>query len=444
MSAVGYRDVLALVKGGGSAQEIDALLETQRAERKHNLAVPAVDWRVGLERRAGRIIADERNIIAVMRSAPELQGLVQFNEFAQRVEFSRSPVWRTEQGGGAWLDRDDTALTEWMQSYDIPARRAMIPDCIELAARENTVHPVCEYLDALKWDRNPRLAKWLISYLSAQDNESYLQLIGPKFLISAVARVMNPGCQVDHVLVLEGKQGAGKSQTARALAVKPAWFTDAMPDLHGKDAALQLCGRWFVELAELAALRRSEIEGVKAFITRPTDVFRPPYGRRPVAVPRQSVFIATTNETHYLRDPTGNRRFWPVSCGAIDIDSLERDRDQLYAEAVAAYRVGTAWHLIGGQAVLADAEQRERMMTTELETDVALYLNRQREHGQKEADVRAVLVEALGLEPDASDFTERSLRLGAQVASAMERAGWHKVRRLGRGENRRTVYRYQE
>jgi predicted P-loop ATPase len=240
--------------------------------------------------------------------------------------------------------------------------------------------------------------------------------------------------------VLEGAQGIGKSRTARALAKKLEWFTDDMPDIHSKDAALQLCGRWVIELAELAALRRSEIEGMKGFITRPTDVYRPPYARRAVGVPRQSVFIATTNELQYLRDPTGNRRFWPVPCGSIDLSALEKHVDQLWAEAVTLYRFKAEWHLTAEESALAGQEQRERVLVTELESDITEYLATMAAAGTTEISAKQVMVEALHVEPDKPDFAERAGRLGTQVASAIQRAGWAKVRTIGRGKDRRTLY----
>jgi predicted P-loop ATPase len=215
-----------------------------------------------------------------------------------------------------------------------------------------------------------------------------------------------------------------------------------MPDIHNKDAALQMRGRWIVELGELAAMRKAQIEGFKAFISRPVDVFRPPYGRRTVTAPRQSIFIATTNETEYLRDSTGNRRFWPVSCGHIRLDDLARDRDQLYAEAVAAFRAGELWYLSQSEAALAASEQEHRRLVTEIEASVSTYLEGLLALSVpvREISTRDVFVHALALSPDTPDFAERTVRLGTQVSDAMVRAGWRKVKRTGRGVNRRTIY----
>jgi putative DNA primase/helicase len=400
------------------------------------------DWRAALEKRNGRIVGDERNALLALRLAPELAGLVQFNEFALRVEFTRSPPWRELKQGATWTDDDDTAALAWLQSMGVEIRqRHIVGDAVAVIAKDHLRHPVREYMARLQWDCRPRLATWLFDYLGAGGNPAYLGAVGEKILISAIARIDKPGCQADHTLVLEGPQDLGKSRTVRALAMRPDWFTDDMPDIHSKDAALQLCGRWIVELAELAALRRAEIEGVKAFLTRPVDVFRPPYGRRTISVPRQCIFFATTNEVHYLRDPSGNRRFWPVSCQEIDLDALERDRDQLWAEAAVAYARGATWHLTAEETALAREEQSERMLVTELEADVGEYLAMIVSSGYREVSAKQVMIEALHLEPDKPDFAERAGRLGPHVAAAMQAAGWQKVRTSGRGAQRRTIYR---
>jgi putative DNA primase/helicase len=179
---------------------------------------------------------------------------------------------------------------------------------------------------------------------------------------------------------------------------------------------------------------------MKAYITRPVDVYRPPYARRAVAVPRQSAFVATTNETFYLRDSTGNRRFWPVRCGRIDVASLANTRDQMYAEAVAAYRLGEQWHLKGDEGMLAQDEQSARQLTTELEHQVNDYLDRMSEQGVTEVSMRAVLKDALGLETG-GDYIERAGRLGPQAAAAMARWGARRVKATGRGKNRSVIYR---
>ena len=271
-------------------------------------------WRARLRNTdKGKPLPDEANVDIALRHAPAIAGLVRYNAFSNRLELQRNPPWRDVRNGEQWSDRDDTALMQWMQREGIQIRSApSISRCVEAVARDAEFHPVRDYLKALSWDGTPRISGWLTRYLGAKGEEQYLAAIGRRWLISAVARVMRPGCQADHALVLEGLQGAGKSRTARALSVKAEWFADRLPDLHTADAAIQLAGVWVVELAELAAVRKAENEAVKAYLTRTHDNYRPPYGRYRVSVPRQCVFIGSTNESAYLTDRTGNRRFWPL------------------------------------------------------------------------------------------------------------------------------------
>jgi predicted P-loop ATPase len=402
------------------------------------------DWQSGLVKKGHKstIVGDERNVLRALRTAPELRGLVRHDEFALRNEFAKAPPWRDAEPGDAWTDDDDTALMAWLQDRGIAVRgKSLVADCVALVAKESRVHPVREYLDALTWDGNERIQWWLEIYLGADDDPDYLAAVGPAFLMSAVARAFEPGCQADSVLVLEGAQGAGKSRTARILAGPPEWFADNIGDLGNKDAAIQLSGKWIIELAELASVRRAEVEAVKSYISRTQDVYRPPYGRRAVTVPRQCVFIGTTNEREYLRDRTGNRRYWPVHCVEIDLGALERDRNQLWAEAVAWYRQGRPWHLTGDTAALACAAQDERVMQTELEAAVHEYLERIAAQGVAEITTREVFKWALNIDPAAHDYADKAVRLGAMVAGAMHSAGWQRVGTQGRGANRRKLYR---
>jgi predicted P-loop ATPase len=202
---------------------------------------------------------------------------------------------------------------------------------------------VLDYLDSLEWDGRVRLDAWVTKFLGAIDTP-YNAEIGRRALIAAVARVRSPGCKVDTVPIIEGGQGVGKSSAARVMF--DPWFSDDLADLGSKDAAMQTQGAWLIEISELDAMSRAEVSRTKAFITRTTDRFRPPYGSRIIESPRSCVFWGTTNSDRYLKDETGGRRFWPIAAGKIDLTGLRQERDLLWAEANQLFERGVGWWIV--------------------------------------------------------------------------------------------------
>ncbi len=305
----------------------------------------------------GRILPVLANAIAAIRHAPEWRGVLAFNEFGFGTVVLKPVPWGIVPKG-EWTDYEDRLAADWLQRQGILVSVEVAGQAVQTAARDRPFHPVRAYLKALRWDGVERVNRWLAAYLGAVETE-YVRAVGSRWLVSAVARIFRPGAKADCCLILEGPQGIRKSTALRTLAGE--YFTDELADLGSKDAAMQTRGVWIIELSELDSLSHSEVARIKAFMSRTTDRFRPPYGMRLVESPRQCVFAGTVNHSTYLRDETGGRRFWPVACGRIDADALARDRDQLWAEAKARFEAGSVWWLDTAELIqLASDQQVDR------------------------------------------------------------------------------------
>jgi hypothetical protein len=261
---------------------------------------------------------------------------------------------------------DDGAVDRiWLQieqSFHFCPARGLFLTVINDTAKLNSFHPVCDYLDSLRWDGVPRIDQWLTTYGGAADND-YTSAVGAIVLIAAVRRVRQPGCKFDEMLVLEQpKQGTDKSSALAILAVKTEWFSDDLPlNIQGKAVIEALRGRWIIEAAELSGMRRADIEHLKGLLSRQVDRARMSYDRLVSEVPRQSIPIGTTNSLEYLRDTSGNRRFWPVQVESFDLKALREDRDQLWAEAAAREAEGASIRLDPKLWSLAQREQEWRL-----------------------------------------------------------------------------------
>jgi predicted P-loop ATPase len=288
----------------------------------------------------------------------------------------------------------------------------------DLRAVEHSFHPVRDYLSSLAWDGIPRLATWLSTYLSAPQTP-YEAAIGTMFMIALAARIFDPGCKADYMLVLEGMQSAGKSTACAILAGK--WFSDSMPDVtDGKDVMQHLAGKWLIEVAEMSALSKADDKALKAFISRAVDRYRPSYGRKEIIQPRQCLFVGTTNKKVYLRDETGGRRYWPVACGdTVDTAGLAAVRDQLFAEAVKLYRDKVQWWPDRKfEREFIKPQQEARYEVDAWEEVIANYLA-----SSTKVTVGEVAQQALNFEKAKIGTAEQR-----RITAAMERLGWKRLK----------------
>jgi len=238
----------------------------------------------------------------------------------------------------------------------------LVKDGMKAVAYSSKFHPIQDYLRGLPaMDTGDILDTWLTRFLKADGDEEYLREVGRRWLISAVARVMSPGCQADSALILEGNQGVGKSSALRILA-SDDYFGDALPNFHDKDASQYLAGKWIIEMAELTSVLKSEMEDMRSFLTRRAEDFRGAYKELNTLYLRQCVFAGSTNRTDYLRDPEGERRMWPVHVASeIDLEGLASHRDMLWKAAFDAYQNGEPWHLSRDVATKANTLQKDRL-----------------------------------------------------------------------------------
>ena len=327
-------------------------------------------WRALLDRAEGKAPrAHVLNVLLALKHAPEWDGVIGYNEFSGEIMLTSKPPYGVS-GVRKWRDIDEVNTAAWMQEKGLNVSPSIVGQAVAAHAEANPFHPIRQYLQSLQWDGDPRIDSWLTEFLGVFPSE-YTAQVGRLWLISAVARVMQPGCKADHMLLLEGEQGIGKSSVLKVLASE-SWFTDQMPDINTKDAQLQTIGFWIIEWGELDALQRSETLAVKAFISRQREQFRRPYGKNVEDFPRQCVFAGTSNKDEHFDDDTGNRRFWPVACTFADPAGVAGVRDQIWAEAYDRYQNGAHWWLESETVIkLAKEEQAARMRTDPWSAKVA-------------------------------------------------------------------------
>lgn len=334
-----------------------------------------VSWVTRLERSRTGYKNTSYNMYLIMKnlSIESLtdQCVFAYDEFNQANVYTFVPPWGdTSDVGRELIDLDDIRIQTWLsKEWGIETSEQKISSITLQLGKENSFHPVQRYLKSLKWDGKGRLNSLLTKYCGAIGNTRYLADIGRKFMTAAVARVFNGGVKFDHILILEGDQGIGKSTFVRTLADQ--WYSDSLGDISNKDVIDNMRGRWLIELGELASMNRAESNELKAFITRQSDIARKAYGRRSQSYPRQCVFVGTTNDDEYLKDASGGRRFWCVKTTKFVLDMLAKDRDQLWAEAVMNYQLGEALYLDDPEVrTHAEREQHDRFVVDEIQTKI--------------------------------------------------------------------------
>ena len=326
-----------------TAQIIADRVEEATGDFAEPIEVNGTDWKEKLKvTEKGALAQTIENAVIILRHDPQLKDCLAYNEMDHNIVSLQSLPWREVRGASQWVDTDDAALRFYMERLYGMTGKDRIFDAVNVVAQERSFHPVRDYLNGCEWDGVPRVDTLLIDYLGAEDN-AYTRAVTRKTLVAAVARIYRPGCKFDYMLTLRGRQGLGKSALIAKLG--GPWFSDTFTTMQGKDAYEQVQGVWIMEVGELAGMRKAEAETIKLYISKQVDRFRPAYGRRLQEFPRQCVFIGTTNESQFLRDTTGNRRFWVVDTPndpTHDMwDELTTETiKQIWAEAVEHYKAG--------------------------------------------------------------------------------------------------------
>lgn len=346
--------LMARERAQAAADDFDGLDDAELPEDYND------EWKAELEyTKSGKLLCNIANIILILENDPALAGHIVHDLFTDMDSAKDGLPWN--KNANQWTDTDDANLRVWLEKhYDITGKEK-IADALTAVLTRHSYHPIRDYLSGLTWDGVPRLDRIIIDYMGAEDSELN-RAMSRKHFVAAVARVFNPGCKYDYCLIMSGAEGIGKSTLLRVMGGR--WFNDSITTLEGKEGMEQLRRAWVVELGELSSIKRSDVEQVKAHLSKQVDIYRAAYARRVLEHPRQCVFCGTTNEALFLKGDTGNRRFWVIPVVAELrkyrdwSEAIRRDRDQLWAEAVHCYKQGEPLYL--SEELEAQAKQRQQ------------------------------------------------------------------------------------
>jgi len=400
-------DVSDWIRAGGSRDEMLELVE-QTKNRAADFESSAWDGELLMPDSKPRPLPILTNAVLMIKNLETLKGRFAYDEMLRAPVIAKSPP-------EPLTDVDVTEVQCVLQRAGLRRiGRETTRDAIAQVATAQSFHPVRDWLQGLVWDGTPRLGNFAATYLGCEDT-AYTRAIGSMFLVSMVARILRPGCKADHMVILEGPQGILKSTACAVLAGK--YFSDSLPELSaGKDVSVHLRGKWLIEVSELHAFSRVEANHLKGFLSRDHERFRPPYGHEERIEPRQCVFIGTSNKDAYLKDETGGRRFWPLKCGMIDIEALRRDKNQLFAEAVAEFNNGVPWW--PDAAFEQQYIQREQEARYEHDPWYETFLEALRQH-YKTAWTTKELAALVEVKVDRLGMLEQK-----RIAAIMRKLGW--------------------
>ena len=329
---------------------------------------------------SGKPLKTTDNVLIILENDPNLKGKFVFEEFSNRILCLGALPWNDSPEVRDWTDNDDAGLRHYIEKVYAVTGKDRISDAVSLCCHRNKINAVQDYLKGLpEWDGVPRVETLYIDYLGAADS-AYTRAVARTSLTAAVARAMIPGIKYDYMPVLAGPQGLGKSTLLRLLA--PKWFNDSLTTFDGKDAYETIQGSWIMELAELVGMSKADDNKIKQFLSKQEDIFREPYGRRTGRYPRRCVFFGTTNEEEFLRDHTGNRRFWPVECGVQQpaksvFTELAANVPQIWAEALTLWHNGEKLYLLPEVEAYAKQAQEEHSEHSAKEGVIRDFLDRE-------------------------------------------------------------------